>query len=78
MENLNLNIDNVEQLYVGKDGCRCGCRGKYLFPTNQEDLSKIHRYLNKFKSGEYDVEVDGTILEIDLSATRVACLYLKK
>jgi len=77
MENLNLNIDNVEQLYVGFTGCRCGCMGKYLRPSNQEDLLKIHRYLNKFKSGKYDVEVFDTILQIDLSATRVACLYLK-
>lgn len=26
---MNTSIHNIEQVYSGKPGCMCGCRGKY-------------------------------------------------
>ena len=37
METLNISFEQVEKVYVGKNHCyRCGCRGKYWYPTHTD------------------------------------------
>lgn len=88
IKGVNVTLDMVDNLYVGKGNCcRCGCGGNYFEPA--EHAKKIERSLKKFASGKYDVTVqDGYIFEIVLSEretnlrgdiqTYVHCLYLKQ
>lgn len=84
---INITLDMVDKLYVGKGNCcRCGCGGNYYYAA--EHPKKILRSLKKFASGKYPVSSqDGYIFEIVLSEretnsrgdiqTYVHCLYLK-
>lgn len=39
----NLTVDQVTNVYSGKPGCACGCRGKYSYNTRFRNLPIINR-----------------------------------
>jgi hypothetical protein len=79
------SIDQVKQVYVGKpDGCRCGCRGRYVYTETETpadwqgpaDNAKVQRVLNKVaKYGGLEEVVDG-ILETVIGQSAYT-IYLK-
>lgn len=53
-----IKIEDVRQVYRGKHGCCCGCRGKHSYPSHNiaeggaenvddAEVQKIIRYMNK-------------------------------
>jgi len=42
---LDIKLEDVETIYLGKEGCRCGCRGTYAYnPLHKEYAEKNRGY----------------------------------
>lgn len=40
----------ITKIYVGKDkACRCGCKGDYFYPDDQEFESLVEEFQKKWK-----------------------------
>jgi len=60
-ELIGLNNAHVEQVYSGKQGCMCGCLGKYYTNPNR----MVTKVLNLLKADPRLMLQDGYILYID-------------
>ncbi len=60
-ELVGLNAAHVEQVYSGKQGCMCGCLGKYYQNPNR----MVNKVLNILKADARLMLQDGYILYID-------------
>lgn len=49
-----IDINDIEQTYMGKTGCSCGCNGEYTMAADNMSLTK--RRLNKILSSLESVE----------------------
>ncbi len=53
-----ISIENVKQVYSGKDGkCCCGCAGKHS--TDQKQKTRIVNILNKANPADIDMDANG-------------------
>jgi hypothetical protein len=52
---------NIDQVYSGKQGCMCGCLGKYFENPNR----MVNKVLNILKADDRLMLQDGFILYID-------------
>ncbi len=53
-----ISIENVKQVYSGKDGkCCCGCAGKHS--TDQKQKTRIINILNKANPADIDRDANG-------------------
>jgi hypothetical protein len=43
LKNYQIDIKNVMSSYSGKDGCMCGCKGKYSYSTLNRDIASKDR-----------------------------------
>ena len=44
----SLTVEDVLQVYSGKQGCMCGCNGKYFVnPSHREEADKEHGYAHE-------------------------------
>ena len=66
-------LANVKEVYSGKPGCMCGCRGKYSRPDESARSVKIlfNKVMNNPKH-----QVDGECVFVK-TATRNLVLYFK-
>jgi len=76
---INVKLSQIESLYDGREGCRCGCRGNYYDP--EKHVRKATNFLKRMSSGFYSVEsIDDYIFNIVTNEDRqtVQTIYLKK
>jgi len=90
----NVDIEDIDTIYVGRQGCACGCRGTYAHTSAdvKRDAAKGHdshnepndklvlkRYARMKREAHRGVEVqDGYIFTIDMPNERVMRLYLNE
>lgn len=43
MINLDIDVSEVAFVYSGKDGCACGCRGKYSYASQHQEWASNNR-----------------------------------
>ena len=82
-------VNRVAQVYSGKPGCACGCRGKY-YPNNEKSkptkkeqvmIKRVHKLMEKgAKQGKvYSWRgVSSELVVLDTSPSRTYTLYYKK
>ena len=66
-------LANVKEVYSGKPGCMCGCRGKYSRPD--ENARSVKILFNKVMNNPKH-KVDGECVIVE-TATRNLVLYFK-
>ena len=85
---MKITPDDVGDVYTGKPGCMCGCRGNYWsHPAHAGDsggphkpsLKMVHKVLNHLKANAAEVEADpnGGIFSHETPSRNIV-LYLKK
>ena len=75
----HITAEDVDSLYDGREGCRCGCGGTYY--EAKDNLRKINNVLKKMASGKYLVEsIEDYIFNITINEDRrtVKTIYLIK
>lgn len=76
---INVELNQIETLYDGREGCRCGCRGTYYDPAKH--VRKATNFLKRMSSGNYHVEsIEDYIFNIVTNEDRqtVQTIYLKQ
>lgn len=76
----HITVEDIDSLYDGKEGCRCGCGGTY-YEAKKDNFIKINNVLKKMASGKYLVEsIDDYIFNITINEDRrtVKTIYLKQ
>lgn len=86
-----LELANVEKVYSGRDGCRCGCGGNYSYSTtakreewqgkvNPAMIRKVVRYMIE-NAAEVEVMESGDdelIFNVELPSGRVYTAYVTR
>ena len=81
-----VTLDQVSQIYLGKDKCcRCGCGGKYIStsfmdnPRNEVDDDAAAKLLARAKrlalSIKSEVDYGGTYINVSFGSNRAICIY---
>lgn len=81
---MSISTSDVTQVYSGKPGCSCGCRGKYTeasdaSPSARALVTKVVRMLNespRTRRNDGDALSGGPILYLDTDR-RTYAVYLK-
>ena len=84
-EFLNATLNQVSQVYVGKDNCcRCGCGGTYVATSFMKDprsgvndslaQRRLTKAQNLVKAGT-DVDFGGTYVNVVSGNNRAICIY---
>ena len=83
--NLVINIDQVEKLYIGKEGCRCGCIGHYHEPGDKHFNRFVTETLEWMERGSLPVEsfdINGKTFCLEVKPSqdsdRVRTIYIKE
>ena len=81
LTNANKTIDDIDQIYFGKDHCcRCGCAGDYFAAGRPEDARGFKRNLNKINNKALKLNeieyVDDDYVNIPLVAGNDKCLTI--
>lgn len=73
-----ISLDDIDQVYYGKEGCACGCRGTYHTSiSNPEMVKKAFNYM--IRNQEKGIGISsGHILIIATTQTRHIAIYLKE
>lgn len=82
---LNATLNQVSQVYVGKDNCcRCGCGGTYVSTTFMKDARsevndslaqrRLTKAQNLVRSGA-EVDFGGTYVNVVSGNNRAICVY---
>jgi hypothetical protein len=81
MRTTPVTSDEVEDVYSGRPGCACGCRGKYSKDPKSALWRSVLKRANEAITGGYAELWDGTthdMIVFDRSPTRTYTVYLKK
>lgn len=71
MDIKEVTVEQVAQVYSGKPGCACGCRGAY-----RQDARNIKRILTMFQASD-EVQFEDGIFSITPEDGRWYTMYLK-
>ena len=82
---LNVSLNQVSQIYVGKDRyCRCGCAGTYVSTSFMKDARsavnnslaqrRLSKALNLVKEGAF-AEYEGSYVNVVSGNNRAICIY---
>jgi hypothetical protein len=80
---LKIDLNKISQIYSGKDGCRCGCKGKYVSTSFAKDnaeandklASKRLKRAKELVEGGAAFDMGDTYIDIKTGEKTVLCLY---
>lgn len=72
----------VNQLYIGRDGCRCGCGGRYIHGINTikkhyEEHKEVFNSTSVFDENDKELILDITIGHYANGDVKKATLYFE-
>lgn len=79
----HIDISKVSEVYSGRPGCACGCRGKYYLSSRYHKGDKVNdrmvsKVVNLFNENlDKVLDMDGGIYALDLSETRTYTVYME-
>jgi hypothetical protein len=71
--------EKVSKIYMGKDGCRCGCEGEYAYPGDSKFERRLEMFQKKFWESTpetRDVEL-GEYIDVSYGNNRAITVYFK-
>jgi len=82
MNLVELTVEQIEKVYVGKDnGCRCGCHGTYTYTSENERKvrSVLKRAQKQVATGVGFITDRGAdYLNVSYGNDRAVCIYVIK
>jgi hypothetical protein len=81
---LSVDLKDISQVYLGKEGCRCGCRGEYTSTSfmlnprsdiNDNLVSKRLKRAKKLVAAGIEAQYDSIFINIPVTSTRVLTFY---
>jgi hypothetical protein len=71
---MQINVNEIKQVYSGKPGCMCGCNGKYTRPNeSMRSVKIITGKLMRDPATQYDAQAKCFYLQ---TPTRMLAAYL--
>lgn len=76
---MDLSFENVKEIYSGKQGCMCGCRGIYKNESNatERSLKLLYRKVMSHDNMEYDTEANCAFISPKVGLSRNNVVYFK-
>lgn len=69
-------MDEITRIYMGKEGCRCGCRGEYAEPGDPIFKKRVKRFMSMWKDYKpQEDDVDPCYRNISYGMDRVMTVY---
>ena len=64
LDKLSFDEKDVKQIYSGREGCMCGCRGNYY--EHEKQIKKLYKTMKQFEGGgvEYYPSHEGKIYTV--------------
>lgn len=69
-------MEDITRIYIGTEGCRCGCRGEYAEPGDPIFEKRVKRFLKMWKDYTPQAhDVDTSYKNISYGNNRVMTVY---